>query len=90
MVYVIKNGATLLFSGPILGYGATNTTQQVSIASGDYLDFVVGQQILGYGETRVSLDATLVKVPTPVVMASTFRSSTNERQKLIPLAREYR
>lgn len=64
-VYVIKNGTTVLFEQEIFGFSSANIAQQVSIASGDYLDFVVA----GSQEARAALDANLIAVPEPTVLS---------------------
>ncbi len=66
VVYVIKNNSAILFQQEILGFTSASTAQQVTLASGDYLDFIVA----GRGsESRASIAATLTAVPEPSITA---------------------
>ena len=60
-VYVIKNDTTVLFQQEIFGFAGANMAQQITMAPGDWLDFVVA----GNPEARASLDANLAAVPEP-------------------------
>lgn len=69
IVYVIKNDSTVLFSQEVLGFNSANFAQQITMGTGDYLDFVVEEKTAGAGESRASIDASLVAVPEPTTVA---------------------
>ncbi|MDO8301752.1 MAG: PEP-CTERM sorting domain-containing protein [Sedimentisphaerales bacterium] len=66
IVYVQKNGGTI-WSSALVGYDTVSNAQQVTLASGDYLDFIV-TDAQNYSNGAATMDATLTLVPEPATM----------------------
>jgi hypothetical protein len=66
IVYVQKNGGTI-WSSALNGYDTVSAAQQVTLASGDYLDFIV-TDAHNYSNGAATMDATLTLIPEPATM----------------------